>query len=99
MPATHTSILSLCISVSNSIMCVADICLCNSETALNLLWACADERTNADDMVDILELVPEAIRAAINAHLDSMNSLYPIRSDVASLLALIASSQGCYQSI
>ncbi|KAL0051883.1 hypothetical protein WJX82_003776 [Trebouxia sp. C0006] len=38
-----------------------------------------DERSNADDMADILELVPETIRAAINAHLDSMNSLYPIR--------------------
>ncbi len=40
---------------------------------------CADERSNADDMVDILELVPDTIRTAINTHLDSMNSLYPIR--------------------
>ncbi|DBA71324.1 TPA: PFAM ATPase associated with various cellular activities (AAA) [Trebouxia sp. C0005] len=38
-----------------------------------------DERSNADDMVDILELVPDTIKATINTHLDSMNSLYPIR--------------------
>ncbi|KAL0028598.1 hypothetical protein WJX79_004385 [Trebouxia sp. C0005] len=40
-----------------------------------------DERSNADDMVDILELVPDTIKATINTHLDSMNSLYPIRFD------------------
>jgi len=66
---------------------------------LNLMRACADERSNADDMADILELVPETIRAAINAHLDSMNSLYPIRSVAASLHALIAKSQGWHRRI
>jgi hypothetical protein len=71
-----------------------------SATALKLIRACADERSNADDMVDILELVPDTIRAAIDTHLDSMNSLYPIRSVVASWHALIANhSQGWYQCI
>lgn len=51
-----------------------------------MMWACADERSNADDMVDILELVPDTIKATINTHLDSMNSLYPIRLVVASFL-------------
>jgi len=51
-------------------------------------------------MEDILELVPDTIRAAIDTHLDSMNSLYPIRSVVASWHALIANhSQGWYQCI
>lgn len=49
------------------------------EASISAEQPSTDERSNADDMVDILELVPEAIRAAINAHLDSMNSLYPIR--------------------
>lgn len=57
-----------------------------SAIALNLIRAYADETSNADDMADILELVPETIRAAINAYLESMNSLYPIRSVVASFL-------------
>ena len=58
-----------------------------SATVLNLIWACADEWNNAYDMVDILELVPDSIRAAINTHVDSMNSLYPVRY-VAPLHAL-----------
>jgi len=65
-----------------------------SGTALNLMRACADERSNADDMVDILELVPDTIRAAINAHLDSMNSLYPIRLVVASFMLSLPTLKG-----
>ncbi len=80
------------------LLCVLLTSACiKSGTAPNLIWACADESSNADDMVDILELVPETLRAAINAHLDSMNSLYPIRSVVPLLLAFVANSQGWYR--
>ena len=65
-----------------------------SANVLNLICACADESSNADDMVDILELVPETIRAAVNAHLDSMNSLYPIRSVVASCMLSLQTLNG-----
>ncbi len=79
--AVHVPSLS---QMTNLLACAA----ATSANVLNLIWACADESSNADDMVDILELVPDTIRAAINAHLDSMNSLYPIRSVAASLHAL-----------